>query len=236
MATPPPSHRPAWRVVLGDWLESCADLLHRLPFASRNDDCHQETYDPEYYEFIESSSKWSRNAMADSIIRDLAPRNILDVGCGTGALMDAFRMRNIRVDGLEYSDAALVACHERALQVPKFDISRDRLPKRLRGRDVVISFEVAEHLPPRMANRFLRLLTSASDTVVMSAATPGQGGTSHLNEQPHEYWIEKIAQRGYTMDWELTWRWREEWKGQTADWYHANVMVFRRLPKRAQAA
>ena len=151
-------------------------------------------------------------------------------------MLEEFRARKVRVDGLEYSDAGIAACHKRELWVPKFDIARHRLPKRLRGRDVVISFEVAEHLPERLANRYLRLLTAASDTVVLSAATPGQGGTSHLNEQPHEYWIQKMANRGYEFDRVLSQRWQKEWKGRTADWYSANVMVFRRRQKLVQAA
>jgi len=233
MATIQPSRRPAWLNALIDLAQSCAELVDWRPSSPQDEASHQVTYDAGYYQLVEETATWSRDAMADSIVRDLAPRNILDIGCGTGALLEAFRTRNVRVDGLEYSDAGIEACHKRELWVNKFDIARQRLPKRLRGRDVVVSFEVAEHLPERMANRYLRLLTAASDTVVLSAATPGQGGTSHLNEQPHEYWIRKMANRGYEFDWVLSQWWREEWRGRTADWYQANVMVFRR-PQKAQ--
>jgi hypothetical protein len=166
--------------------------------------------------------------MADSIANDLAPRNALDVGCGTGALVEALREREIDASGLEYSDAALAICGERQLPVQKFDIIRQQLPRNLRPVDVVLSFEVAEHLPVRCANRFLDLLASASDTVVLSAATPGQGGTDHVNEQPHEYWIDKMARRGYDIDWNITRRWRSEWSEHTANLHHDNVMLFRR--------
>src|SRR5262245_38827952 len=68
---------------------------------------HQDIYDAEYYEFIESSAVWSREAMARSIVRDLSPRTVLDIGCGTGALIDALHGRFVQVTGLEYSDAGL---------------------------------------------------------------------------------------------------------------------------------
>jgi SAM-dependent methyltransferase len=199
-------------------------------------DHEKETYDSEYFDFIEFTSSWSREPMADSMVRDLAPRTAVDVGCGTGALLEALRSRAVQVTGLEYSDVALEACIRRGLAVRKFDIGRQRLSRKLRKLDLAISFEVAEHLPARLANRFVKILCLASDTVVLSAATPGQGGTYHFNEQPHEYWIEKMARRGFTLDRDLTLSWRAEWRGKTADWYHANVMVFRRGKPRAKAA
>jgi hypothetical protein len=36
--------------------------------------------------------------------------------------------------------------------------------------------------------------------VIMSGATPGQGGYHHVNEQPREYWIDKFAEYGFTYD------------------------------------
>jgi SAM-dependent methyltransferase len=236
MAIPPLSRWPDWRDALYDWAHSSA-WLASLPIFSRHaQQRHQETYDAEYYDFIEFTATWSRDAMADSIVRDLAPRNALDIGCGTGALLEALRAREVEVAGLEYSIAAIEQCHQRGLSVRKFDIARHRLPTDLRLRDLALSFEVAEHLPARLANRFVKLLAAASDTVVLSAATPGQGGTSHLNEQPHEYWIRKMARQGFSMDRDLSLRWRAEWRGRTADWYNSNVMVFQRPRKSARAA
>jgi cyclopropane fatty-acyl-phospholipid synthase-like methyltransferase len=197
---------------------------------------HEQIYDREYYKFIESTALSSREAMVQSIVRDLAPRHVLDVGCGTGALLDALRGRNVQAAGLEYSSAGLAYCRKRGLNVLKFDIGRHHVPTHLQRRDLVISFEVAEHLPASLADRFVDLLTSAGNVIVLSAATPGQGGTDHQNEQPHEYWIEKMAARGFRLDGELTQRWRAEWQGKTATWYHANVMVFRRATLQAQAA
>jgi cyclopropane fatty-acyl-phospholipid synthase-like methyltransferase len=234
METRPASKLPL-RVRLSDWIRRWS-WPKQGPIFAREHARHQETYDVEYYEFIESSSVWSREVMADSIVRDLAPRDVLDIGCGTGALLDAIQARAVHVYGLEYSDTAIEHCRRRGLPVHKFDIGRNCFPESLRQRDVAISFEVAEHLSPELANRFVELLSAASDTVVMSAATPGQGGTSHLNEQPHEYWIKKMARRGYTMDTELSMRWRAEWKGKTASWYHSNVMLFRRPTKQSRAA
>jgi SAM-dependent methyltransferase len=235
MATLPTWHWPTWRGTFFDWVPTSIRPVAWRSHARRAE-LHQETYNREYYEFIEFTAAWSKDVMADAIVRDLAPRRAVDVGCGTGALLEALRSRAVEVTGLEYSTAALAHCHERGIPVREFDIARHRLPADLQRLDLAISFEVAEHLPARLANRFVKLLSAASDTIVMSAATPGQGGTSHLNEQPHEYWIQKMWRRGFRLDRDLSLRWRAEWRGKTADWYHANVMVFRRPRKQARAA
>jgi hypothetical protein len=112
--------------------------------------------------------------------------------------------------------------------VRKIDITHRKLPSDLKSRDVAISFEVAEHLPEAYADRFVNLMCLGSDNVVVSAATPGQGGLDHVNEQPHEYWISKFSQRGYGYDERLSLDWRNDWQEKGVDRsYYNNVMVFR---------
>jgi hypothetical protein len=96
--------------------------------------------------------------------------------------------------------------------------------------DVVISVEVAEHLPEASADRYVDFLCAASARwVILTAATPGQGGIDHVNEQPNEYWIAKLAARGFIHTRDLSQRWRAEWKAQSiCTWYYNNVMVFER--------
>jgi 2-polyprenyl-3-methyl-5-hydroxy-6-metoxy-1,4-benzoquinol methylase len=116
---------------------------------------------------------------------------VFDVGCGTGALLASLSRRECRVEGLEYSAEALAYCRRRGLIVHKFDLERDAaeaLPTHNRW-DTVISMEVAEHLPPWAADRFLDLLSHLGDTIVFTAAAVGQGGTDHVNERPRSYWI-----------------------------------------------
>jgi SAM-dependent methyltransferase len=189
---------------------------------------HDAIYTDGYYAFVDETTKASAGAMATSIIRDLRPASVLDVGCGTGALLDALRARGATVRGLEYSSAALEYCRRRELDVERYDIEREA-PRTVGRFDVASSMEVAEHLPARVAEQFVDLLAASSDRVVLTAATPGQGGTDHVNEQPHEYWIEKFRRRGFTLNEALSARWREEWTAaRVASWFSDNVMVFER--------
>jgi hypothetical protein len=97
--------------------------------------------------------------------------------------------------------------------------------------DVVVSIEVAEHLPGIVADRYVDLLTRLSRVVVFTAAPPGQGGADHVNDQPPSYWVTKFQQRGFEHAEELSHRWRESWKaaGDVESWYYKNLMVFRRV-------
>lgn len=190
--------------------------------ASRDD-----LYSDEYYAYVDQESARSAPAIVRSILRDLGPRSIVDVGCGTGALLAEFRARGVHGIGLEYSVSALKTCQERGLDARPFDIESEGEGD-VPSADLVSCFEVAEHLPERCADRLVGLLARCAPTVAFTAATPGQGGgADHVNEQPHEYWIEKFAQAGMPMRQELSAAWRDEWaKAGIASFYSANVMVF----------
>jgi hypothetical protein len=50
-----------------------------------------------------------------------------------------------------------------------------------------------------------------------------------VNLQPNEYWIEKLEERGFTYDKEMTQAWRSEWKANDVHWiYHHSIMIFKR--------
>lgn len=63
--------------------------------------------------------------------------------------------------------------------------------------DLVWCFKVAGHIHPYFVPSLIRTLTNHADTIVMSAAHPGQGGNGHFNEQPRSYWIDLFASYGY---------------------------------------
>lgn len=192
--------------------------------ASRDD-----LYSDEYYAYVDQESARSAPAIVRSIRRDISPRTVIDVGCGTGALLSEFRSNGVPGIGLEYSASALKTCHARNLDARPFDIESSAecdLP----AADLVVCFEVAEHLPERCADLLVSLLARCAPVVAFTAATPGQGGgADHVNEQPHEYWIEKFSRAGMSLRREMASSWREEWRAaQVAGFYSENVMVFER--------
>lgn len=189
---------------------------------------HDFIYEKIYYDNeIEGESLNGADVMARSMVESFRPKTVIDIGCGTGALLAAFKGLNCEVQGLEYAEAGLAYCRKRGLSVRKFNIERDRLGEE--QYDLAVSFEVAEHLPVWSAKRYVGLLCKLSPIVVASAATPGQGGRDHINEQPHSYWKRKFDDNGYSFDQNTSEKFSQAWKAAgAAFWYCDNVMVFLR--------
>jgi SAM-dependent methyltransferase len=211
-------------------------IWSRLPFAplveglkrrlARNA-AHDEVYDAEYFAHLHATTERSAGILASSLVESFRPRRVIDVGCGSGALLAALRDRGVEVLGYDLAAASLAACRARGLDARAVDLaSTHSLGERA---DVVVSTEVAEHLSEASAESFVSLLTATAGVIVFTAATPGQGGTDHLNEQPNEYWIALFRRHGFEYQERLTQQWRREWaEGDAASWYHRNLMVFRR--------
>lgn len=148
------------------------------------------------------------------------PKSVLDVGCGTGVSMEYFQKHGAEVYGLEGSEMA--KRHSRVGE--KIQIVDLHKPVKLdRKFDVVWSFEVAEHIHPDYVDSLLTTLTSNGDLLVLSAAQPGQGGLGHLNEQPREYWIDRIEKRGFIYMHDVSAKYFD-----LPDSFAKNMMVYKR--------
>jgi SAM-dependent methyltransferase len=192
---------------------------------------HDWLYNSSYYSTtVEDPAIQSAPRIADSIMETFNPKTVVDVGCGTGALLEVLGGRGCEVFGLEYSEVGLQYCREkRKLPVDKFDLENDHLTND-RAFDIAICLEVAEHLPASAADKFVSILTSLSSKIVFTAAHPGQGGADHVNEQPAGYWISKFNRRGFQHLQQVSSRWRESWQAfdEVAPWYCENLMLFQK--------
>jgi SAM-dependent methyltransferase len=194
---------------------------------------HDSVYTRSYYrDVVEDSAKESAVKISNSIVNELAPKRVIDVGCGTGALLGALRDKGCDVFGLEYSKAGLDYCVTRGLPVKSFDIKTDTFTPE-EPFNLAVSMEVAEHLPESSADQYISLLVNLAEVIVFTAATPGQGGLDHINEQPHSYWISKFAEKGFNYHREQSKLWRQDWKHSStvSSWYYQNLMIFERQSK-----
>lgn len=222
--------RRAWRLLP----DSTRGFVLKMPLAKRLSKkisgwrlSHDEKYTDQYYDDIDTFAVRSQDVIAQAIVEEFHPTSVVDVGCGTGALLYFLKKHGVRGFGLEYSEAGLQRCRERGVDVKRFDLLRDTFSEARRF-DVAISMEVAEHLVEKAANRYVALLCQLAPNVVFTAAPPGQPGLDHVNLQPREYWIEKFAARGFKVDQLLTERWLDSWKSAEIDeFFYLNLIVFR---------
>ncbi|MFN8035817.1 MAG: methyltransferase domain-containing protein [Acidimicrobiia bacterium] len=158
----------------------------------------------------------------DEVLSQYAPTSWLDVGCGTGQAMLYLLAKGIDCVGLEGSTAAI----EESVVGDRIQCVNLNDPVSLgREFDLVWCYEVAEHIHPKFVNALLDTLTGHGNVLVMSAAKPGQGGRGHFNEQPPEYWIEKLESRDFLLETEFT----ESLHALNVD-FSANMLAFRHLP------
>lgn len=156
-------------------------------------------------------------------------RTAADCGCGMGHYSKAFQDRGVRVIACEYSKKNRDRTARLGVRCEPFDVGVSTATLPGGPFDVAISIEVAEHIPPALAGRFVEFMSNQSDLLVLSAAQPGQGGAGHVNEQPKAYWIEKFAARGYRLDEAATSSFVRRLKERDAAWFLLNnAMILRR--------
>jgi len=95
--------------------------------------------------------------------------------------------------------------------------------------DLAMNIEVVEHIDEKYADLVVENITRHVDLLVFSAAIPGQGGYGHINEQPFEYWVEKLNKINFNCDSKSTKQFRHYLKENKAkSWYINNISVFKR--------
>ena len=179
-------------------------------------------YSGDYYRAHREGARRSARAVVPLVLELLRPRSVIDVGCGAGTWLSVWAEHG--VEDLYGVDAGEV---DQVLEIPgdRYRSVDLRQPLRLDRRfHLVVSLEVAEHLPAESAATFVGSLTALGDLVLFSAAIPGQGGADHLNEQWPDYWAGLFAERGYVPVDCLR---RKIWQDEDVEWWYAqNLLVF----------
>lgn len=153
------------------------------------------------------------------------PRSVVDVGCGTAEYLAEFQKKGIKIKGYEGSVSALKQAKVELRYIQKADL-RNVINSNQRY-DLALCLEVAEHIESRYSKNLLDTLTNLSDTVVFTAATPGQGGHFHINEKPREFWIKAWQERNYVYKEDAAQALKEEMhKNHVLRWYLDNLMIF----------
>ena len=97
-------------------------------------------------------------ARVERYLGDLADSSpLLDLGCGRGEALEAFRSAGLETRGVDRSAAMVARCVERGLDAVEGDLLEElaRCPQGSLG--AVVSFHVVEHLPPDAVDRLLSL-------------------------------------------------------------------------------
>jgi cyclopropane fatty-acyl-phospholipid synthase-like methyltransferase len=181
-------------------------------------------YDEVFYNGQFHGSLGSAEQVVPIVMKMYYPKTVIDIGCGAGTWAHVFeRDFSCEVTGVDGdyvpSDMILINNFISMDLEKKIDIEQRF--------DLVVCLEVAEHLSPERSQSFIIDLTKLSDRVLFSAATPGQGGTNHINEQPLVFWEQIFNGLGYKM--KDTVRDKIKENDSIAWWYRKNIVVFEKV-------
>ena len=180
-------------------------------------------YDKDFYEGLSDGSVESARLVLERLYTIYQPDSVIDYGCGNGAWLSAAEGLGSAI--LKGYDGPWV--DKEKLLSNNIDFTPVSLEENIpveKKYDLCISVEVAEHLSPGRAAGFVRQLCSSSDVVLFGAATKGQGGTNHINEQWQSYWLEKFNEQNYQYyDIFRGALWNDE---RIEWWYRQNIFLY----------
>ncbi|HEY5011749.1 MAG TPA: methyltransferase domain-containing protein [Acidimicrobiia bacterium] len=181
------------------------------------------TYDDHFYADLDAEVRGSAETVVPIVVDLLHPASVLDVGCGRGTWLHVFAQCGVgEILGL---DGPHIAAADLEIPPDAF-VGRDLTQPFDLGRrfDLVVSLEVAEHLPPHSAAAFVASLVAHAPAVLFSAAVPFQGGAGHVNERWPSYWAELFAAHGFDpVDVVRPAVWADE---RVAFWYAQNTLLY----------
>jgi hypothetical protein len=147
------------------------------------------------------------------------------MGCGSGLWVRAFQ--DFGVTDVRGVDGTHLAPAELRIPPELFRAHDLATPLDLGRRfDLVVSLEVAEHLPTTCSETFVESIARHGDAVLFSAAPPWQTGPGHVNEQWPSYWIALFAQHSFEPFDLLR---PIIWSDERVHWYYRqNILLFGR--------
>lgn len=148
----------------------------------------------------------------------LRPQSVLDIGCGPGHFVES--MRDIGIDCIG------IDIDERIGSKP-YLFRQDILSTKFTA-NVAICLEVFEHIEEVHADNLVNKVSGMfDDTLIFTAAQPGQGGVGHINCQYPEYWNDRFIRAGLVRNMFMEEQLRLYCvQGRYMGWFYNNLLVF----------
>ncbi len=164
-----------------------------------------DLYGPEYYashlglRYERSEPHWLRffETIAETIIRELKPATVFDLGCAKGFLVEALRDHGVEAWGSDISDYAIGEV--RSDMRPFCQVRSATEP--IEGQyELVTCIEVLEHLCDGDGRIAIANMTAVTDTVLFSSTPSDFTEPTHLNVRPVLYWLQLFRDCSFAPD------------------------------------
>ena len=162
------------------------------------------------------------NALTQYLL-DKKAATVVDFGCGMGDYARAFKSAGLKVEAYD-GNSNTEKISDGIGKV--LDLSKPfYLKKKF---DCVLSLEVGEHIPSEYEDQFLDNITKhAKNSLIISWAVEGQGGSGHVNCKNNDYIIGKLQDRGFKYNTAASDALRKA--ATNASWFSYTLMVFDKI-------
>jgi hypothetical protein len=157
-------------------------------------------YSRSFYNSVTSRAMLASRLVFEAVETNYQPDSIIDIGSGDGIWMKTFASRTeikrlcaVDLPGSTFKELQSI---DRQIEYKTIDFEIEMLENR-EPFDLAICVEVIEHISTQRALALLDWISVNCHAIIFSGATPGQGGTQHINEQKQEYWLSKMISLGF---------------------------------------
>lgn len=136
-----------------------------------------------------SNKTWTDKGALCAIKREVNAQTFIDVGCGPGGQIEIAKLLGLKAYGI---DGDINMAKKSTVQIVDFSKTKASI-KNIENIpscgmfDIGWSTEFLEHIEEKFTDNFMPVFAMCK-FIVITHATPGQGGYHHVNEQPFEYW------------------------------------------------
>lgn len=129
--------------------------------------------------------------VVEYVIKRFSIRSVLDMGSGRGYLSQyIFNHYNIPIISCE---GLLDNCNNAVYPTTFHDLTQSSFTCKV---DLVLSVEVVEHIEKIYVHNIIDTFLCGK-IILMTHGLPNQKGYHHVNNQPSEYWINLLKEKGY---------------------------------------
>lgn len=181
-----------------------------------------ENYQDHFFSYHLEGALRSAEQIIPLVLEHHRPQSVIDIGCGTGAWLSAWKKAGVQaihgVDGDYVNKSELLIGQD---EFEAFDLEKGF--QNGQRYELVSCLEVAEHIQPAAAEKFVASLCRLGDLVLFSAAIPGQEGTLHVNEQYPPYWVALFGKNGFVP---VDCFRMKIWENPNVQWWYRQNLLF----------